>query len=228
MICAIHAHPYLHRSRTNRALADALRALPGVEVRSLYDLYPDFAHRRRSGARALLRARDSSCGRAALLVRRALAPQLWIEKVLAHGWAYGDGGRPRWQDVPVGARRRGHAARPTRAADARRTHSSVRCLHLADRGVSAAMHWAGPTVASTARTAWTDDASCRTALVPRAPGRLARARTADSWSGIMMLEAMIYLAAAVMCVPIAASVWLGSVLGYLIAGSRSGRGACGS
>ena len=42
MICVIHAHPYLSRSRTNRVLADALRASPNLDLRSLYDLYPDF------------------------------------------------------------------------------------------------------------------------------------------------------------------------------------------
>lgn len=42
MILIIHAHPYPRRSRAGRALLDAVRDLPGLEVRSLYDLYPDF------------------------------------------------------------------------------------------------------------------------------------------------------------------------------------------
>src|SRR5437660_12593882 len=42
MICVIHAHPYPSRSRINRALADALRDLPALDLRSLYALYPDF------------------------------------------------------------------------------------------------------------------------------------------------------------------------------------------
>jgi glutathione-regulated potassium-efflux system ancillary protein KefF len=42
MILIIHAHPYPGRSRAGRALLDAVRDLPGLEVRSLYDLYPDF------------------------------------------------------------------------------------------------------------------------------------------------------------------------------------------
>ena len=38
----------------------------------------------------------------------------------------------------------------------------------------------------------------------------------------MMLDALIYLAAAVLCVPIAKRLGLGSVLGYLIAGAAIG------
>ena len=37
-----------------------------------------------------------------------------------------------------------------------------------------------------------------------------------------MIEALIYLAAAVLCVPIAKRLGLGSVLGYLIAGAVIG------
>lgn len=38
----LHAHPYPSRSRGCAALVQALRDLPDVEVRSLYQLYPDF------------------------------------------------------------------------------------------------------------------------------------------------------------------------------------------
>ena len=42
MIYLVFAHPYPSQSRANRALFDAVRDLPGVEVCSLYDRYPDF------------------------------------------------------------------------------------------------------------------------------------------------------------------------------------------
>jgi len=42
MIVVIHAHPYPGHSRACRALLDAIRTLPGVSVRSIYELYPDF------------------------------------------------------------------------------------------------------------------------------------------------------------------------------------------
>ena len=38
----LYAHPYPHRSRGCAALVAAVRDLPGVEVRALYELYPDF------------------------------------------------------------------------------------------------------------------------------------------------------------------------------------------
>ena len=42
MILVIHAHPYPRNSRATAALLQAVRDLPSLEVRSLYDLYPDF------------------------------------------------------------------------------------------------------------------------------------------------------------------------------------------
>jgi glutathione-regulated potassium-efflux system ancillary protein KefF len=42
MILIIHAHPYPQHSRAGPVLLDAVRDLPGVSIRSLYDKYPDF------------------------------------------------------------------------------------------------------------------------------------------------------------------------------------------
>ena len=42
MTLVIHGHPYPHRSRGCAALVAAIRDLPRVEVRTLYELYPDF------------------------------------------------------------------------------------------------------------------------------------------------------------------------------------------
>lgn len=42
MTLVLYAHPYPGRSRGCAALVRAVRDLPGVEVRTLYDLYPDF------------------------------------------------------------------------------------------------------------------------------------------------------------------------------------------
>ena len=38
----LHVHPYPRRSRGCAALLQAIRDLPDLETRSLYDLYPDF------------------------------------------------------------------------------------------------------------------------------------------------------------------------------------------
>jgi glutathione-regulated potassium-efflux system ancillary protein KefF len=92
MILVIHAHPYPRSSRSTAALLGAVRDLPELEVRSLYDLYPDFDV-------------DAGAERAAL-ERSGLVVWLhpiywytvpallkqWFEVVLAKGWAYGEGG----------------------------------------------------------------------------------------------------------------------------------------
>lgn len=91
MIDLIFAHPYPSRSRTNRVLLDAVQDLPDVEIRSLYDLYPDFA--------IDIDAEQAALARADIVVWQHplywySAPALlkhWFDKVLAYGWAYGDG-----------------------------------------------------------------------------------------------------------------------------------------
>ena len=95
LINLVYAHPYPDRSRANRALLARVRDLPGLEVRSLYDLYPDFDVDVDAEREALVRADVVvwQCpfywyGMPALLHQ-------WIEKVLGHGWAYGAGGTGR-------------------------------------------------------------------------------------------------------------------------------------
>ena len=92
MILIIHAHPYPQRSRAGRALLAAVRDLPQLEVRSLYDLYPDFD--------IDVAAEQAALSRADLVVW--LHPlywysvpgllKYWFDVVLLSGWAYGEGG----------------------------------------------------------------------------------------------------------------------------------------
>jgi glutathione-regulated potassium-efflux system ancillary protein KefF len=92
MIALVYAHPYPNRSRANRLLIDAVRDLPGLDVRSLYDLYPDFG--------IDIEREQEALARADLIIWQHplywySVPGLlkhWFDKVLAHGWAYGDGG----------------------------------------------------------------------------------------------------------------------------------------
>ena len=92
VILVVYAHPYPSRSLTSAPLVKAVADLPGVRVRSLYELYPDFDI-------------DAEAERAAVAEAQLLvwihplywfAPpalmQLWFEVVLAKGWAWGDGG----------------------------------------------------------------------------------------------------------------------------------------
>ncbi len=88
----LFAHPYPNRSRAGRALLDAVSDLPGVSVRSLYDLYPDFSIDVASEQEALTSA-DVVVWQCPFFWY-GLPPllHLWIEKVLSNGWAYGRGG----------------------------------------------------------------------------------------------------------------------------------------
>jgi glutathione-regulated potassium-efflux system ancillary protein KefF len=92
MIVIIYAHPYPRHSRANSVLLDALEDVPQISVRSLYDLYPDF--------HIDVAAEQAALAAASVVVWQHPmhwygAPplfRLWMDKVLQHGWAYGQGG----------------------------------------------------------------------------------------------------------------------------------------
>ncbi len=92
MIVVIHAHPYPRRSRACAALVQAIRDLPDLELRALYDLYPDFD--------VDPAAEQAALARADLVVWLHplywyTVPGLmkhWFDEVLIGGWAHGKGG----------------------------------------------------------------------------------------------------------------------------------------
>ena len=89
------AHPHLESSRVNRALMHAASQLKprDVEVRDLYALYPDYL--------IDVAAEQARLRQAKLVVWQhpihwyGMPPlmKLWVDEVLAFGWAYGPGGR---------------------------------------------------------------------------------------------------------------------------------------
>lgn len=89
MILIIYAHPYPRHSQVNRALLDGISDLTNIEIRTLYDLYPDFS--------IDINAEQQALQRADLIVLQhpmqwySVPPllKLWLDKVLEHGWAYG-------------------------------------------------------------------------------------------------------------------------------------------
>ncbi len=93
MILIIYAHPYPHHSHANKRMLEQARTLEGVEIRSLYQLYPDF--------NIDIAAEQEALSRADLIVWLhpmqwySIPPllKLWIDKVFSHGWAYGHGGK---------------------------------------------------------------------------------------------------------------------------------------
>ena len=88
----IHAHPRPSQSRVVKQLLGVLAAQPGAELRSLYELYPDFDIDVEAEQQALLRWQKIIW---LTPVHWYSVPSLmkhWIDQVLALGWAYGQGG----------------------------------------------------------------------------------------------------------------------------------------
>jgi glutathione-regulated potassium-efflux system ancillary protein KefF len=94
-VLVLLAHPDLARSRVNRALAAAARALPPgqVEVRDLYALYPDYDIDVRVEQAALGAARAVVWLHPVQWYSMPALMKLWVDEVLAFRWAYGPGGR---------------------------------------------------------------------------------------------------------------------------------------
>lgn len=91
-ILVIYAHAAPRWSRVNEPLRRALAALDGVAVHDLYRRYPDFD--------VDIAAEQAALTQADLIVWQYpvhwyAMPSLmkeWVDRVLAHGWAYGRGG----------------------------------------------------------------------------------------------------------------------------------------
>lgn len=99
-IYLVAAHPRWRESRITRRLLNAAGSLPHVEVADLYARYPDFhidvpAEQARLAAAQLVVWLHPIHWYAAPALHK-----LWLDEVLAHGWAYGRGGNAlRGKDV---------------------------------------------------------------------------------------------------------------------------------
>lgn len=92
-ILVLAAHPDVHQSRVNRRLMQAAEAAGAhVRVRDLYALYPD--HAIDAGAEQALAAQADLIVWQHPIHWYSMPPlmKLWLDEVLAHGWAYGHGG----------------------------------------------------------------------------------------------------------------------------------------
>jgi glutathione-regulated potassium-efflux system ancillary protein KefF len=91
-ILILYAHPHGRRSTANRQLIEAITGLPGVEVRDLYERYPDYD--------IDVLAEREAARKADLIVfqypTQWYGPppllRLWIDAVLGLGWAHGPDG----------------------------------------------------------------------------------------------------------------------------------------
>lgn len=91
-VLLLHAHPAPHKSHATLQLLNAARRVEGVTVRELYELYPDFLIDV-PAEQELLEEHE-----VVVLLHPFYwysAPALvkeWLDLVLQHGWAYGEGG----------------------------------------------------------------------------------------------------------------------------------------
>lgn len=92
-VLVLLAHPQLEHSRANRRLADAARrAGARVALRDLYALYPDYVIDVEAEQAALAPARLVVWQHPLHWYHVPPLLQLWMDEVLAYGWAYGRGG----------------------------------------------------------------------------------------------------------------------------------------
>jgi glutathione-regulated potassium-efflux system ancillary protein KefG len=91
-VLILFAHPALHRSRVNRYLCEAVRAVPGVTFHDLYEAYPDsFIDVDRE--QTLLREHDVIVWQHPFFWYSSPAIlKEWQDLVLELGFAYGEGG----------------------------------------------------------------------------------------------------------------------------------------
>lgn len=90
-VLVLFAHPAFRRSRSNRALRRAAEALDGVTLHDLYETYPDFAVDV-DREQALVEAHDALvCLHPFFWYSAPALVKEWLDLVLEHGWAYGDG-----------------------------------------------------------------------------------------------------------------------------------------
>lgn len=90
-VLILFAHPAPHKSLVNRRLVAAAETIDGITVRHLYELYPDFLIDVQA-EQALLESHDI------IILQHPFywysAPSIvkeWLDLVLEHGWAYGNG-----------------------------------------------------------------------------------------------------------------------------------------
>ena len=93
-VLVITAHPHAESSRVNRTLSRTVAALDGraVESRDLYALYPDYLIDIEAEQAALAPARLVVWQHPIHWYSMPSLMKLWVDEVLAFGWAYGPGG----------------------------------------------------------------------------------------------------------------------------------------
>lgn len=98
MIEIVFAHPYPSRSRACAALLSAVEDKAGLEVRSLYQMYPDFDIDVEGEQAALARAQLVVWMHPTYWYTTPGLMKHWFDQVLVKGWAYDGGDALRGKD----------------------------------------------------------------------------------------------------------------------------------
>lgn len=91
-ILILFAHPRFERSRVNRALLTGVSNLPGVTLHDLYEEYPDFNVDAEREKELLLDHQVIIWQHPLYMYGAPALLKQWIDMVLEHGWAHGEGG----------------------------------------------------------------------------------------------------------------------------------------
>jgi len=92
-ICIMVFHPLLHKSRVNRQLVRSVEGMEGVNIRFMYDLYPDFFIDVKKEQELLLEHDIIVWQHPFYWYSSPSLLKEWIDLVLEHGFAYGRSGR---------------------------------------------------------------------------------------------------------------------------------------
>ena len=90
-IYLVAAHPNWNESRVNRRLVAAARGLPTVQVCDLFGSYPDYCIDVPTEQARLQQAQLVVLLHPVQWYSMPALLKLWLDEVLAHGWAYGGG-----------------------------------------------------------------------------------------------------------------------------------------
>ncbi|MEB2775923.1 NAD(P)H-dependent oxidoreductase [Algoriphagus sp. D3-2-R+10] len=91
-LLVLFAHPKFEHSEVNQALIQAITGLENVEIRDLYELYPDFNISIQAEQEALFEAEVVIWHHPIYWYSCPPLMKQWMDLVLEFGWAYGPGG----------------------------------------------------------------------------------------------------------------------------------------
>ncbi|MFC5623813.1 NAD(P)H-dependent oxidoreductase [Algoriphagus winogradskyi] len=91
-VLVLFAHPKFEHSEVNQALIQAISGIENIEIRDLYELYPDFNISIQAEQEALFEAEVVIWHHPIYWYSCPPLMKQWIDLVLEFGWAYGPGG----------------------------------------------------------------------------------------------------------------------------------------